>query len=163
MSEVDPTLDCFVEATREVLESLSMLDLELKQRTGDDPGEPELLAVTSYMPLMRGAVADRMLVLTLSRPLARRFIAAMLGIDEDEVENGSELQDGIGEIANMIAGIAKQKVDATEQAFTLSLPISLSNREELPVTERTLTNGCTACCTVGGEPLRLTLLWNDVR
>ena len=54
-------------------------------------------------------------------PLARKIIAQMMNVEEDEV-NAEYIHDGVGEIINMISGTTKKNFSGTPYYFELSLP-----------------------------------------
>ena len=61
--------------------------------------------------------------ITLTFPLdtARKIVAEMLGMDESEMDDDT-LKDGVGEMANIVAGNVKAALAATPYRFHLSLP-----------------------------------------
>jgi chemotaxis protein CheX len=61
------------------------------------------------------------LALSFPKRTARRMVAQMLAIDENEVDE-SILGDGVGEMANIVAGRAKARFGGGAQPLQLSLP-----------------------------------------
>ena len=53
---------------------------------------------------------------------ARRMTAAMLGMEEDEIESDEEVHDVVGELCNMIGGNLKSKLCDAGMACNLSIP-----------------------------------------
>ncbi len=70
----------------------------------------------------QGAIA-----LSFSKPVALKVISTMLGSEIKIV--GPELTDGIGELANIIAGYAKQ--DLTKYSLSISLPNVIVGRNHI--------------------------------
>lgn len=61
------------------------------------------------------------MALTMSEATARHFIGNMLHVDGGDLSR-EELQDGAGELVNLITGSAKAKVSGTQYAFNISIP-----------------------------------------
>lgn len=53
---------------------------------------------------------------------ARLMTAAMLGMEEDEIESDDEVHDVVGELCNMIGGDLKSKLCDAGMACSLSIP-----------------------------------------
>jgi len=53
---------------------------------------------------------------------ARRMTAAMLGMEEDEIESEEEVHDVVGELCNMIGGDLKSKLCDAGMSCNLSIP-----------------------------------------
>lgn len=68
------------------------------------------------------------LLLGFSHDAAAGLVAEMLGMDVEEVGQ-SDLEDGIGEMANIIAGYAKTRLSEAGVHFNLTLPEILSGEE----------------------------------
>lgn len=72
------------------------------------------------------------LALSFPRGTATRMVAHLLSLDETEVDDGI-LGDGVGELANIVAGVAKSRLASASSHFALSLPsIVLSESHRLP-------------------------------
>lgn len=99
-----------------VLEMLStMLYLEAEQVDG--PPQP---ANISAMIALTGAHTGAV-VLSLSLDEARELVAAMLGMDLDQVDEET-LRDGIGEMTNIAAGYVRATLASKGIEFKLSVP-----------------------------------------
>lgn len=68
-----------------------------------------------------GAVAG-MICIQVSEEFSQRMTAAMLGIELDEVNGSDDVNDAIGEIANMIAGNVKAYFSTPQAPCSLSVP-----------------------------------------
>jgi chemotaxis protein CheX len=53
---------------------------------------------------------------------ARQMTAAMLGMEEDEIESDEEIHDVVGELCNMIGGALKSKLCDAGMSCSLSIP-----------------------------------------
>jgi chemotaxis protein CheX len=70
--------------------------------------------------------------LSFPRGTATRMVAQLLSLDETEVDDGI-LGDGVGELANIVAGVAKSRLASASSHFAISLPsIVLSESHRLP-------------------------------
>ena len=63
---------------------------------------------------------------SLPQALAAEVIADLMGIPEGEVLEQQVINDGVGEMINMIAGHAKRLLSATEYNFDITLPTIIS-------------------------------------
>ena len=119
--EPQQIMDAFVDALRETLSTMAMLELEVDavEPTPDGAIQAEVAATIGLSGAGRG-----MLLVTVSPQLAPIIAASMLGMAPEEI-GPDEAGDTISELANMIAGGAKRAFAGTEYAFNLSLPTRL--------------------------------------
>jgi chemotaxis protein CheX len=98
----------------------------LKQMAGVKPERKRVFVKTD--PLMHGDVCGIIgmtngitgsCVVSFPDALAKRIVARFLGEDEKTI-NASMIEDGIGEVANMVAGGAKRKFADTDYRFNIS-------------------------------------------
>ncbi len=117
--------EVLVPFTSGALELLTtMLGLEASLGT-DEAGEDCPLA--AWVDL-QGDKSGR-LVLSFPQPTAEFLVAEMLAMDLDELDE-ELLHDGVGEVANMIAGYAKTRLAKTPYQFQLHLPSVVFGEEE---------------------------------
>lgn len=111
-------VEAFVEALRETLATMAMLELEVESIEEANHGaiQADLAATIGLSGTGRG-----MLLITLASELAPQIAAAMLGMDASEIGD-EEAGDTIAELANMTAGGAKRAFANTPFAFNLALP-----------------------------------------
>jgi len=115
----------FVEATVNVLRTMAHIPSERREvllkrnylMFGDISGVIGIMGQT-----LEGSVA-----ITFHEDLARRVVSAMLGQSPDEL-SGTDLNDGVGEIVNMISGNAKTLLSGEGLSFDLALPTIVSGR-----------------------------------
>lgn len=69
--------------------------------------------------------------LSFPKPTAKKIVAEMLGMDEAEMDDET-LRDGVGEMANIVAGNVKAALSGTPYRFLLSLPEIHSGAVSLP-------------------------------
>ncbi|MCD6319998.1 MAG: chemotaxis protein CheX [Candidatus Desulfofervidaceae bacterium] len=115
-------INAFIDATKEVLTMMVGIEVEKKELLlknkkdkiwGDVSSVIGFTGVTKLNGDINGSVA-----LTLPMDLAKKLIAAMLVMDESELQE-DDIYDGVGELINMISGDAKSKYGNT---FKISLP-----------------------------------------
>lgn len=150
-------LEALTEAAGDTLSTMAMLDLKrVRTETSDRPHE-ELLEWTTFVALKRDDIQDRMMVISLSRNLSVTIVAAMLGLEESDLEEGSDLVDGVGELGNMVAGVAKALVAETPDQFILTLPVTIEPGAEPPHAFGDGDLAELAHCEVAGEPIQIGL------
>ncbi len=67
--------------------------------------------------------------LRLGGDFARLVTAAMLGMDEDEIEGDEEIHDVIGELSNIVGGDLKSRLCDAGMTCELSIPTITSGKE----------------------------------
>lgn len=110
--------EVFVEALRETLSTMALLDLEVEaiESANQAAIQADIGATIGLSGSGKG-----MVLITVSSALAPRVAASMLGMEPEEI-GAEEASDTVAELANMIAGGAKRAFASTELAFNLSLP-----------------------------------------
>ena len=117
--------EVLVPFTQGAIETLTtMLGLEANLGS-DERGEDCPLA--AYVDL-QGERTGR-LVLSFPSSTASFLVAEMMAVDLDEMDD-ELLHDGVGEVANMIAGYAKTQLADTAYHFSLHLPSVVFGEDE---------------------------------
>jgi CheY-specific phosphatase CheX len=75
------------------------------------------------MVFMTG-LKNTVFLLSTQKEVASVFVSYMTGIEESNLKN-TDIYDGISEILNMAAGLAKSKLEDNEKILKLSSPISI--------------------------------------
>lgn len=153
----NPVLEALTDATVETLSTMAMLDMKRVSSASSDRPHEELLEWTTFMVLVRDDIKDRMMVVSLSRALVMTVVAAMLGMEENELEDESDLVDGVGELGNMVAGMAKAILSESPEGFTLTLPLTVPQGGELPHAFTPDDRAEVVTCEVAGEPIQIGL------
>jgi chemotaxis protein CheX len=104
----------FVEGVQELVSS--MLQCSCDVADPSDETNADFTGVICLEGATKGQVA-----LSFSRATATRMVAQLLSMDEVEVDDDI-LGDGVGELANIVAGMAKGRFSDNIDHFTLSLP-----------------------------------------
>lgn len=146
MTADHPVVKAFTDAAVDTLSTMAMLDLEKGEITRVEAFE-NTLDYTATMGLC--GEREGLLVLSLESETARHIVAAMLGEDESEIDG--DLVDGVGELANMIAGTAKTTLGKDDYHFELSIPAVIEGEKNI-VTPQTGFKGVRMECSVGEAP-----------
>ncbi len=104
----------FVEGVQELVSTMLQSSCDVADPPGDT--NADVTGVICLNGETQGQVA-----LSFSRATATRMVAQLLCLDEVEVDDGI-LGDGVGELANIVAGMAKGRFSDPQDHFTLSLP-----------------------------------------
>lgn len=111
-------LRALVEAARETLGTMAMADLET---TGAPRPVEEVENLGAASSIALSGPGEGLLLVSFDAGAARELVASMLGLGPDELSM-PDLLDGVGEIANMIAGGAKKTLAGGPHHFDLSIP-----------------------------------------
>jgi chemotaxis protein CheX len=104
-------------------EVFNMLGIECRRDSGPVNAEPEsVTAVVGFGGLLSGACLFKS-----SCAAAMKIAAYMTGMEFEEVDD--TVQDGIGEICNMLAGAWKGKVPGLAANCGLSIPTVITGRD----------------------------------
>lgn len=108
----------FISSTKDVFSTMASMDVDFKQVYFQN--EHRLLGDISGVIGLSGK-AEGTVVITFYWDLAQKVISNIMGVTADEI--GPELlNDGVGEIINMISGSVKRYLTDTPFQFQLSLP-----------------------------------------
>jgi len=113
-----------MDATQEVFSTMVMMDA-----TGDYPLQEPVNRFQCSITGMVGFAGRYSGVISIHCPvgLAKKITSAMLGIDCDEINE--DLNDAIGEIANMLGGGVKQVLSKGGLDVKLSIPTVISGED----------------------------------
>lgn len=118
-STVDVNLiNPFIKSVLNVFKTMVQSELKRTSLTLKNNGKAfgEIFAIIGLAGAGSGNV-----VLCFPADLAGKLVAQMLGCDVSTL-NKMDIKDGIGEIANMVAGSAKSEFSGTQYSFNISLP-----------------------------------------
>ena len=105
-----------IEGTKDVFTTMLMVDVE---NTSDEIGRVSNL--TSFLGL--GGDIKGMLAVHCSEEAAKTITSALLGMDVADLDE--DVQDAVGEIANMIAGSVKITFAKFDQDIQLAIPTTI--------------------------------------
>jgi len=139
--------DCVINATKEVFSTMVMMDV-----IDDFPLKEPVSRFKCSITGMVGFAGTYSGVISIHCPvdLAQKITSNMLGIDCDEVNE--DLNDAIGEIANMLGGSVKQVLSKGGLDVKLSIPTVISG-EDYTVNSLSDNDCVVVPFTVGGHTL----------
>ena len=111
------------ESFREVMETMFALSVEALESP-----KVEDLAVVGMIGLA-GSEFHGLLQIHCTQAAARRLAAALLG-GEEMLDDPAMISDSLGELANMLGGSVKQRVDSAGNKVEISLPSVLEGQFE---------------------------------
>jgi chemotaxis protein CheX len=111
-------LSPFISSTKDVFSTMASMDVDFKQVYFQN--EHRMLGDISGVIGLSG-YAEGTVVITLYWDLAQQVISSIMGVTAEEI-SPELLNDGVGEIINMISGSAKRYLTDTSFYFQLSLP-----------------------------------------
>ena len=127
MAEIDHlVVDAFIESARETLSTMAMMDLDVEGVT-ESLGLQEPYEILTTIGL--SGSSEGLLGIGIGNKFAGEFVAAMLGMEADELST-EDLADGVGELANMVAGGAKAALAESDWKFDLALPIVMQDANQ---------------------------------
>jgi chemotaxis protein CheX len=115
-----------VDITKELFEK--MVGLKLEQHTGsyEDAFSASVTDISSLVGM--SGTAPGIVAVHSSRVLAKKVTAGMLGMKESELSD-AEVNDGYGEVANIIAGNIKKEMESQKADIKLSLPTVVTGKD----------------------------------
>ncbi len=113
-----------VDATVEIFTSMVMMDVSVSPSQKTDYGtlEDTITGVIGLAGTHKGVLAVH-----IPHPVAYAITSNFLGIDIDEINE--DVEDAIGEIANMLGGNIKSILSEKGRDIDLSLPSTVSGKE----------------------------------
>jgi len=112
-------------AVTDVFEAMLSMDVEFPDTSPNFPMDGlQIVGSVSFAGKAMGSINLR-----LSENFARLITAAMLDMDEDEIEGDEEIHDVVGELSNMIGGDLKSRLCDAGLTCELSIPTITSGRE----------------------------------
>jgi len=121
--EKDDLVQDFVDSTRDVLNTMTGLDVMFRKKEVLDGNDSNLditacQDITGVLGFSGGRKGS--ILVTFSEKIAVSAVGGMLGVEFDEID--ADVRDGIGELVNMIAGGAKTRLQDKGVDFELSIP-----------------------------------------
>ncbi len=119
-------MDWMVEAMTSCGQDMLGLDDCPIQHTGPGPAET---GPGAYITLL-GATGSVQMGMITTKDGCKRLAGMLLGMEADELDDlsGADMVDAYGEIINVVAGVVKQLVNASDPSFHLGLPIFINGQ-----------------------------------
>ena len=110
----------FVQSAGEVFQTMVFMPITQGQQAMKIKGEPR--GYISGTISITGEDINGNVSLILDMPLATRIFRSMMGLDRNAPVNDQDINDAVGELANMVAGGAKSKLQEQSVYFKIGLP-----------------------------------------
>ncbi|MGA1875718.1 MAG: chemotaxis protein CheX [bacterium] len=112
-------VESFTASTSNVFQAMIFTNIEARQPLLRS-GLPDLADITGIISLTGDIMGS--VILSIDNQTAQKAISNMLG---DPIQNQQEIIDGIGEITNVIVGMAKTDLSNLSCDFEMSLPVMI--------------------------------------
>lgn len=121
---VDEITQKLIESTIEIFTGMVMMDLEVSEETKTQSGilQDSITGMVGLAGTHKG-----LLLIHVPNPIAMAITGNFLGLEVDEINE--DVQDAIGEIANMLGGNLKAILSDNGKDIELSLPSTISGEE----------------------------------
>lgn len=120
--QVDNLVGDFIDATKQTISQTSSLAVDVLQvrEVSDSPNSmgTKCLDITGILGFSGGRKGS--IIMTFSEELAMKIVGGMLGVEFREFE--ADVRDGIAELVNIVAGVAKTRLQTKGVNFELSVP-----------------------------------------
>jgi chemotaxis protein CheX len=116
--------ETLLDAAREVFETMAFMALEESPEPIAWKAESTLLGSITFKGALEGCLAVHCDV-----SCARVIAANMLGMDDPDGLQETDVQDAIGEIANMVMGAVKSRVQEDVGVLEVSIPSVVEGRQ----------------------------------
>jgi CheY-specific phosphatase CheX len=115
--------DVLLNAAKEVFETMILMDIELSP----EPSVPEKDALLSSITF-KGDI-EGCLAICCSQSCAKTIASNMLGMESSEAVAEQEWVDAMGEVANMVMGSVKSRLQDTTPNIEVSIPAVVSGQD----------------------------------
>ncbi|MBP7146497.1 MAG: chemotaxis protein CheX [Acidobacteria bacterium] len=144
-----------VESFREVMETLFALPYD-GPGTGGEPDSPSMTGIIGLAgPEFRG-----LLRFSCAEATARRLAGMLLG-DEELAASDPAVADSLGELANILGGSVKRRIEASGIHLELSLPSVLAGRAQMVNVGASA--GAQLNWRIEGKSVETALMYNHMR
>lgn len=109
----------FIEGTVSTLTTMANMDPRLKGI--EMPGGDKFTGDVSAIMGLTGESTEGFVGVSFTEDLGSKIVSAVLGMQPGDLEPG-DINDGVGELINMIAGSAKNALLGTPFCFAMALP-----------------------------------------
>jgi chemotaxis protein CheX len=116
--------DALFDGAREVFETMVFMALEPPTEPGPEIADEALLGTITFKGNLEGCLG-----VCCSPRCARAIAANMLGMDSMESVSEEDVNDAIGEVANMVMGAVKGRVQGDVGVIEVSIPSVVQGRQ----------------------------------
>lgn len=113
----------FLEGTIEVLKTMAFIDPRPGRpylKTGNN-AQGDITGIIGLTGQVKGSLA-----LTFSEGCILKIVSNMLGEDKNKIDH--EIKDAVGEITNMVSGVARKKLEAMDLQVLAAIPTVVSGK-----------------------------------
>jgi len=145
--------DFLISAVKDVMETMVFMDM-----SPSEPTQPEGTSLAGDVVSTLGftGTENGIFVTSVGMDLARKITANMLGMEEEEIQDKSEISDAMGELTNMIAGNVKVLWSDEGWEMEISVPVVMAGKELEARFSRNLVEGAAVdFVNEDGERLRV--------
>ncbi|MCL6582411.1 MAG: chemotaxis protein CheX [bacterium] len=112
-------IQALIHSAHDVFQTMIFMDIQPKEPF-DRKGLDCLSDITGVISLTGSVVGS--IILSMDTQFARKAVSNMLG---DQIESEQEVVDGVGEITNMVVGMAKTELANLSCDFEISVPVMI--------------------------------------
>lgn len=116
--------DVLLDSAKEVFETMVFMALESQDDDSTSLGEPTLLGSITFKGHLEGCLG-----VCCDEVCARTIAANMLGMTSTEELTENDVSDAMGEIANMVMGAVKARIQNEVGSIEVSIPSVVQGRE----------------------------------
>jgi len=116
--------EALLDSAKEVFETMVFMALAEAQPDGPDIGETALLSSITFKGDLEGC-----LTICCGNACAQTIAANMLGTEPGEQVSEDGISDALGEMANMVMGVVKSRVQSDIGVMEVSIPSVVQGRE----------------------------------
>lgn len=116
--------DTLLEAARDVFETMAFMALEETQEEVSCAAGESLLGSITFKGNLEGCLS-----VCCAIPCAQAIAANMLGMENPEGLSQTDVQDAVGEIANMVLGSLKSRIQEQVGVLEVSIPSVVQGRQ----------------------------------
>jgi chemotaxis protein CheX len=113
-----------LEAAKEVFETMIFMEIETCPESPLPAGTDLLMGSITFKGELEGCM-----VISLSWPCARIIARNMLALEPEAPVSDGEVCDAIGEVANMVMGSIKSRLQDTYSAIEVSIPSVITGKD----------------------------------
>jgi chemotaxis protein CheX len=116
--------DALLEGAREVFETMVFMALEESAEPTPITDETTLLGTITFKGSLEGCLG-----ICCGLAAARAIAAGMLGLESDESLAENDISDAVGEVANMVMGAVKSRIQDQAGVIEVSIPSVVQGRQ----------------------------------
>lgn len=124
MIEQKTYYETVLEAAKEVFETMIFMEIEVAEEVSSACDTDSLMGCITFKGNLEGCM-----VISLSWPCARIIARNMLALEPEASVTDGEVCDAIGEVANMVMGSIKSRLQDTYPVLEVSIPSVVAGKQ----------------------------------